>query len=631
MRELLKQSQPSEATDESDVMDGFIEKSKHYAITAASTGSVSFISSMVIVCILLRSHAGLSRIYHRLLFGMCIGDMLSSSIYLMAPAVVPKDMNYHVWNARGNQASCDFQGFVAIFGIFVTSGYNCSLCLYSLARVKYKKTERYIKAKLELWLHCLPIVIALAVSIAGLASQVYNPGLTNCFVSPYNPPHCEGIEKGMIPNGYEIPCGRGTENYDVFYYILLVKNLGILPGIIFGTMAMMYREVLKSEKNMEKYGIGALRLKKLSPGVNGNDNQQDGQDGGKVQKTSIPRRIISIPSRLSRGSTHSNRSMKNTRKVMYRALAYAMAYFATYIFPTIIEIETLASKGKPLNINVQLYLAVIFHPLQGLFNLMVFMYPRVLSAKRSKKHPRSWAGAFVHALVSRGEKVTMRMRSTLSSRSTITSIISQWSVFVFFKSYTCPCQRPSRRMKSALVEGEQETEKKLIGSKPKPEILLLSPKPSFQIVVNKEDEKQPESDTGKKISFLSKASNSQEKQLSFVMGRNTNKRGEEEEEKCEIEPAHVYSLRPPKRQQPVNIYSETQPTKKEDESLQSGPFSSIQSHDIEECERMQVQSEASRDVDCVNLGNHESFQFPIKPEAREVFSTENAEVSLEQC
>eukprot|EP00553_Chaetoceros_curvisetus_P013948 CAMPEP_0204636822 /NCGR_PEP_ID=MMETSP0717-20131115/34981_1 /ASSEMBLY_ACC=CAM_ASM_000666 /TAXON_ID=230516 /ORGANISM="Chaetoceros curvisetus" /LENGTH=236 /DNA_ID=CAMNT_0051655991 /DNA_START=186 /DNA_END=896 /DNA_ORIENTATION=+ len=224
----------------------------------------------------------------------------------------------------------------------------------------------------------------------------------------------------------------------------------------------------------------------------------------------------------------------------------------------------------------------------------------------------------------------MRMRSTLSSRSTMTSIISQLSVFVFFKSCTCPCQRPSKRMKTALVEGEQEAEEKLVGSKPKPENLLLSPKPSFEIVVNKEDEKQRESDTGKKISFPSKASDSQEKQQSFAMGRNTNRRAEEEEEKSEIEPAHVYFLRPPKRQRPINIYSETQPTKKEEESLQSGPFSSIESHGIEECERMKVQSEA-RDVDSVNLGNHESFQFPIKPEAREAFSTENAEVSLEQC
>eukprot|EP00554_Chaetoceros_debilis_P016327 CAMPEP_0194127228 /NCGR_PEP_ID=MMETSP0150-20130528/60410_1 /TAXON_ID=122233 /ORGANISM="Chaetoceros debilis, Strain MM31A-1" /LENGTH=209 /DNA_ID=CAMNT_0038821141 /DNA_START=1459 /DNA_END=2085 /DNA_ORIENTATION=+ len=54
-------------------------------------------------------------------------------------------------------------------------------------------------------------------------------------------------------------------------------------------------------------------------------------------------------------------------------------------------------------------MAIIFTPLQGVYNLAIFMHPKILSAKRSKRDDLSWRQAFVKAFWSKGkEKKTGR-------------------------------------------------------------------------------------------------------------------------------------------------------------------------------------------------------------------------------
>ncbi len=603
-------------------------KSKLYAITSATTGSVSFICSMTIVCIILRSHAGLSKTYHRLLLGMCIGDMISSLVYMMSTAVMPTDVNYYVWNARGNQASCDFQGFMAMFGIVFTLGYNCSLSLFYLAVVKYKKKDDYIRKKMEPWLHGVPIVIASGLAIAGLVSQVYNADLVNCFVREYRPSHCEGIEEGITPHGYDIPCGRGSKNYDIFYYILLVAKLGIIPGITFGSMTMMYREVLKTEKKMDKYRINVQtnrRAQYLQRENRNLDNIASGHDGGEGD---LPNRNVSrvpsgfftsISNRLSSAIRRSPdkmsaRSMKNTRRVMYRALAYAMAYLATYLFPITVEIEILANHGK-LEFSSRIYLAYFFHPLQGLFNFMVFIYPRVVSAKSSKTSI-SWRQAFIRALLYRGIRMTRLKRST--------------SICEFKSRSLCPCLCPctKRRKESITIEAGPEIEEIRKETKEYEDSTEKvfdshqnSESPAKQVsFMLRSDEKQGDD----KEPFLGESIASQGNYEHFapLLGQKIEEDGVEEEEKSEIEPNYLFSFPLTKKNHACTIT-------KGKEILPHGALSSTELADEEGYGNEEINVEAT-DIheDCVE-GNAE-FLFPIKLHIPEKSSHENGKVSSER-
>ena len=150
-----------------------------------------------------KSKQRLTSTYHRLLIGMSIGDILYSLSLATFQTMSPSDLSYVVWNARGNQASCSAQGFFVIAGLGLTVTYSCSLNLYFLSKVKYNKTDAYIRTKIEPWLHGIPILITFIISIHGLVRRNYNDDGSGVCISPaYNPPHCIGYEDGQVREGF---------------------------------------------------------------------------------------------------------------------------------------------------------------------------------------------------------------------------------------------------------------------------------------------------------------------------------------------------------------------------------------------------------------------------------------------
>ena len=110
---------------------------KTYAIIHRITGSVSTIASTCLIVHILRSHRGLSTTYHRLVFGLCIGDIMSSFAQaLSSRTMAPREMNYLIPYAQGNTATCTAQGFLLNVGGFVANLYNCSICVYYLSIIR---------------------------------------------------------------------------------------------------------------------------------------------------------------------------------------------------------------------------------------------------------------------------------------------------------------------------------------------------------------------------------------------------------------------------------------------------------------------------------------------------------------
>jgi hypothetical protein len=113
------------------------------------SGSISCIASTSLVWHILRSHHGLSTTYHRLVFGLSIADIMSSLGNVLSSTMVPKEMNYFIPQTQGNAATCNVQGFLMTVGYWVGSLYNCSICFYYLAIIRYNKKDEYIKNKLS--------------------------------------------------------------------------------------------------------------------------------------------------------------------------------------------------------------------------------------------------------------------------------------------------------------------------------------------------------------------------------------------------------------------------------------------------------------------------------------------------
>ena len=407
----------------SDERATIYHQSKVFSIIRHVVGALSLISSIILICIILRSHIGLSSTFNRLLFGLCVSDVLSSVAHTISSAAGPKDLDYVVWNARGNAATCDASGFIHLLGMNLGLFYNASLCLNSLAIVRFKKKEKYIREKIEPFLHWIPIIYCITGSIILAAMKNFNQSQT-CLPNFYNPKHCIGYEDGVIPDGYTVPCGRGGNTAVLALTIIHYPPLFGSIIVIVGSMFVMHRTVRKTEQAGLKYGKSTLRLmknqtpKKNSINTGTFDDSKPTRSHKSDQNSDINRntrtaRRTSFSSLNNRERKKSKRKSSLSRAVLNKAFAYSMAWAATYTMSIVLYSMEQTQTNITFPVIVP-YTAT--QPMQGILNFLIFIYPRVKSAKSSKKDNLTWPQALKKALTSRGRKRPRNSSLVSSSR-----------------------------------------------------------------------------------------------------------------------------------------------------------------------------------------------------------------------
>ena len=397
---------------ESDLLDAKRKQCKSVTIARILSGSISLIASSAIIWHILRSEDRLSTTYHRLVFGLCTGDIMFAMAFLSSATLAPKEFEYFLPFAIGNSTTCDLQGFFIIAGVLLVSIYNSSVCLYYLAIIKYNKKDEYIRKKLEPWLHFFPVIIALAISITLLVSKAYNVGEVTtlyCYLSPNSPPHCIGHENGVVPEGYSIPCGRGDlrDKPAVAAIIPIGYSIvyGVAPAIIVCSMFLMYQSVLKVERKMQKYGVGALRVRASVRG------EQDGvSDDNNFRPpasimASIKHSINQITSCLNTTQicyhSRSNQAGSQKRAVLFMATCYFIAWALTYV-PFVSFLIFPQMMSPPIT--------WFFGGLSGLYSYFVYMLPKVRNMKVVGSLDKiTWWQAFKKAWLSRTDAKVSRM------------------------------------------------------------------------------------------------------------------------------------------------------------------------------------------------------------------------------
>ncbi len=342
---------------------------KNIAILRSISATISAISSSALMWMITRSHKGLSTTQHRLLLGLCLFDISSSLGVVFSNPMAPSDLAYMVWNVRGNEASCDAQGFLIVMGVTGGIFYNAALNLYYLAVVKYGKSDDYIRAKIEPFLHGVPIVAALAYSITALIRKHFNDdGYGSCYSPVHYPLHCVGYSVDEVRDGFEIPCGRGIEGAEAMVLYSIVSMFMVAVTVL-ASLALIFKAVRDQEKKLSKYGVGALRA-----GLSANFNSTTQASVWERIKTSMHgSRRSSTPSVIRSKNAHNQ-----SRAVMHRAFGYSFAWVLSYGSQCVGLVIQLVTSNYPL---ILFYVTSIFIPLQGFFNLTIYMYPKVISTR----------------------------------------------------------------------------------------------------------------------------------------------------------------------------------------------------------------------------------------------------------
>ncbi len=310
------------------------------AITSSISGGISAISSLYIMIFIYRSTIKLTTVYHRIMFGMSVVDLISSVAMAFSTLPMPKDMIYKFGGKSiGNELSCTVQGFSANFGIMATLYYNISLFLYYLLSIRYKKSDETIKKCIEPLMHFSSILLALPLPVMGLYGELLNPYPYSTWCTLHGIPYyCK------LANDDAASCimrGRpGILREICVLYAIISITLAFVLQILF--FALTVYDVYRQEKYIK-------RIMK--------DMRRFGNTSERMLATSRKR--------------HSH-----TKVLLVQGLAYFIAFAICQVssFAKIRE-ETRSEWGS------QIYHASC-RPLQGFFNVLIFVGHKAYDLKR---------------------------------------------------------------------------------------------------------------------------------------------------------------------------------------------------------------------------------------------------------
>jgi len=295
------------------------------------TGSISFLSSMIIISIILRSKSGIKTTYHRIILCMSSADCLTSLAIALTTIPMPKDVIYPFdMPSSGNIATCEAQGLVFIMGTGLALYMNGILNIYYLCTLRYNMTEKTFRCYLEIPLYIVSLVIFITLPTTALLNQeLLNP-------SP-SFPIC-------VPNTYPLDCikadnpecrGDGERGAFVLLFYSTI-TVGFFTLMI--TMALIVHSFYRNAHSLRK----ALKDK---------------------PKQEIDAKYEAL-----------QHAQESSGIITRQALMYIAAFLITWVFGFVHSVLRDSGKDKKELLSV---LRMIFQPLQGFFNLIIFAYHKV--------------------------------------------------------------------------------------------------------------------------------------------------------------------------------------------------------------------------------------------------------------
>lgn len=330
------------------------------AIIPMFTGTLSIIGSVTIIWIIMRSHLKLKIIYHRLMFGLGFSDIFQSLSLALSSLPVPKGTPY-IKYAYGNQGTCNFQGYIHVFGAVALPLYFCSLAGYYLLSIKFGKSDGVIQMYYEPFAHAIPLLYGLiGATYVAIHSGFFTSG-NICWIAPY-PIGCDKTDA--------IACERGSD-FAVSRWAIL--GWTTLASFVFISTSMIL-VILTISRN---------RPVDTSLVLSDENNSEDGKESSDATK-----------------QREEVEAKKIRREGMIQALLYIASFFISYIFAFIYHgMDKASDKRPPIGVFIGAKVTV---PSQGFMNFFIFIRPRMISIKRQNP-TLSWYQAFVKAIVSRDD------------------------------------------------------------------------------------------------------------------------------------------------------------------------------------------------------------------------------------
>lgn len=169
----------------------------------------------------------LSTPYRRLIFGLCISDILQSIGFILGPFLIPRSSIQSSSWGWGTVSTCDLDGFLIVLGSAVSCMYSCSLCIYYFCKTVQDMSDDTFYQRWEKKIHACILVLNLPLSLAAIFTQSLNPvaHVGFCHFSrmpigcnPYVPGDCERGHVAALFALFYIPLGLPVLCLLIFIY-----------------------------------------------------------------------------------------------------------------------------------------------------------------------------------------------------------------------------------------------------------------------------------------------------------------------------------------------------------------------------------------------------------------------------
>ena len=331
------------------------------------------------------------------MFGMSLFDVFGSIAMGLTSLPMPREDEvieyYYVAGTRlGTTETCTAQGFTVWFCGQATFAYNVVLCIYYVAAIFWRLDGLTIRNYLEPFFHLAPVIIGLVVAIPPLIYDLYNPSpwAAWCSIGEFHSCDDYFITNEFIPflnsfehsDDYPYVCGQAANGtcQDIELclpraswhleddYVECVKGVhGVKSGWISAFVPYM----------LTQFSIIFICLVLVCLKV---------FQAQRLVKQTVENQGETDTSTSENTTTEALKSARwTTRIILLQALLYIMAYLLTTIFPMV-------SLFPQYNYEVTRKLQIVFMPLQGFFNFLIFVVFKIVNLRKNTPKLSWWDG-----------------------------------------------------------------------------------------------------------------------------------------------------------------------------------------------------------------------------------------------
>eukprot|EP01083_Nonionella_stella_P065492 171657_1 len=353
------------------------------SITTIS-GTLSALSSILIMSIILRTQSKLSSTYHLIMFFMSFWDTIGSIAVALTTIPMPSDVGMvydFEFKSYGTASTCEAQAIISGIARFLIMASNCALNLFYISTIRYHVAEEKFKWRVLPLIFLVGCIMVGVIVSLSLKTEYLNPQPFQTFcasgVYPYN---CDGkrSDSNSERAGKKRECIRGDDAVESTQQNIMNTFLLVVSGsfflITFVSLLAIVLTVFQNELRMK-------RLQESSQIQIGKKRKDDtfSKDRDSDSKEPSPPPVYNLLS-LDK--------FKETRAVLSQALMYIFAFLLTYMWDVILVMTNAGKifKPRPLLDGLRLF----FSPMQGFFNALIFIYTKTYTLRHAAQNNPSF-------------------------------------------------------------------------------------------------------------------------------------------------------------------------------------------------------------------------------------------------